>query len=234
MNHKINISNRLKTIGDFVKDNSSVVDVGCDHGLLSIYLYLNKKNIKVIASDINEKPLNEAKKNIEKYGLSNKIETRLSDGIKNFNNDEFDTVIISGMGGITICDILNNSKDKLINTKNIIIQSNNHIQRVRKCLARLGFCIINEKLIKDKNIFYTIIVCEKTNNKVKYKYCDLYIGPILKKCRDDVFKDYINKEIKKSEKKLNSIPKKYIIERYKIKKNLKYLRITLLNVDYRI
>ena len=81
MNYKVNISNRLKSIGDFVNDNSNVIDVGCDHALLSIYLYLNKKNINIIASDINSKPLEEARKNIKKYKLDDKIETRLSDGL---------------------------------------------------------------------------------------------------------------------------------------------------------
>lgn len=223
MNHKINISNRLKAIGDFVKDNSNVIDVGCDHGLLSIYVYLNKKNIKIIASDINIKPLEEAKKNLGKYNLVDEIETRISDGIKNFDAKEFDTVVISGMGGITICNILTESKNKLSNTNNIIIQSNNHLSMVRKCLAKLGFKIVNEKLIKDKKIIYTILVCEKSDKKIKYNYSDLYIGPILKNNKDKIAKEYIAQNLVKENKKLKSIPKKYFMERLRIKKNIKIL-----------
>ena len=68
------ISNRLKLIASFVDDNSYVIDVGCDHALLDIFLVQNKTNVKTIASDINEGPLEGARKNIELYDLKDKIE----------------------------------------------------------------------------------------------------------------------------------------------------------------
>ena len=221
MNYKVNISNRLKSIGDFVNDNSNVIDVGCDHALLSIYLYLNKKNINIIASDINSKPLEEARKNIKKYKLDDKIETRLSDGLKNFSSNEFDTIIISGMGGITICNILDDAKDKLSNTKNIIIQSNNHLYTVRNFITKLGFKIVNEKLVKEKNIIYTIIVFEKCEKKVKYSYDELKYG--IKVKNDKLYDEFIKIELKKEINKLYNIPKRYIILRLKTKKNIKIL-----------
>ncbi len=221
MNYKVNISNRLKSIGDFVNDNSNVIDVGCDHALLSIYLYLNKKNINIIASDINSKPLEEARKNIKKYKLDDKIETRLSDGLKNFSSNEFDTIIISGMGGITICNILDDAKDKLSNTKNIIIQSNNHLYTVRNFITKLGFKIVNEKLVKEKNIIYTIIVFEKCERKVKYSYDELKYG--IKVKNDKLYDEFIKIELKKEINKLYNIPKRYIILRLKTKKNIKIL-----------
>ena len=112
----IKISKRLETIASLVPINSSVIDVGCDHGLLDIYLY--QKNIckKIIASDININALNNAKENIKKYKLSKYIETRLGSGLDAlFSNDKIDTIIISGMGAHTIIDILKND----YNIKNI-------------------------------------------------------------------------------------------------------------------
>ena len=64
------ISKRLKTISEFIDDNCNIIDVGCDHALLDIYLFKNKKNIKLIASDIGEGPLEQAEKNIKKYGCN--------------------------------------------------------------------------------------------------------------------------------------------------------------------
>ena len=89
----IKISKRLKKISEYVDDNSYVIDVGCDHGLLSIYLVENKKNIKVIATDINQNALNNAIKNIKKNNLENKIKTVLTDGLDNIDTNKINTII---------------------------------------------------------------------------------------------------------------------------------------------
>ena len=105
----IKISDRLKVIANFVDDNSSLVDIGCDHGLLDIYLVQTKKNIKVIASDINKNALSNAIKNIKKYKLDNTIKTVLSNGLDSIDVNDLDTIVISGMGTHTIVGILYNN-----------------------------------------------------------------------------------------------------------------------------
>ena len=87
------INSRLKKIGDLVESNSYCLDVGCDHALLDIYLVLKNKNIKTIASDVSIGPLEQAKKNIKKEGLEEKIEVRLGDGLSTYSN-EINTIII--------------------------------------------------------------------------------------------------------------------------------------------
>ena len=115
----IKLSKRLQLVASFVDDNASIIDVGCDHAHLSIYLVQNKSNINIVASDINPNPLNIAKENKKKYQLEDKIELELKDGINNLNK-KIDTIIISGMGGILISNIINN-KDNLKNIKTIIL-----------------------------------------------------------------------------------------------------------------
>lgn len=220
MNNKLNISNRLKAIGDFVNYNDLVVDVGCDHALLSIYIYLNKTK-KVIASDINSNPLKEAAKNLEKYNLKNKIELRLSNGLEKFSGNEFNTIIISGMGGLTIVDILDKSRNKLFNTKKMIIQSNKDVPLIRKYITNLGFKITYEILVKENKIIYTIILFEKSSKKIKYNKTDILLGPILKNGKDLLFKELLNNEFEKKKKILNNIPKKYIIKKINLKKEIK-------------
>lgn len=223
MNNNINISNRLKTIGDFVNSNDKVIDVGCDHALLSIYIYLNKtKNI--IASDINSNPLKEAHKNLCKYNLNDKLELKISNGLECFEGNEFDTIVIAGMGGMTIIDILNSGIKKLYNTKKIIIQSNKDIPKIRKFIVKLGYIIDNEKLIKENNIIYTIIVFKKSNKKVKYGQIDYIIGPILKNSKDKIFIDFINSEIIKKENILKKLPQKYDREIKNLKKEIGLLQ----------
>ena len=111
----IKISKRLETISNYVNDNSNIVDIGCDHGLLDIYLIQNKTNINIIASEINENALNNAKNNIKKYKLNNKIKTILSDGLDNINTNNIDTIIVAGMGAHTIVGILHKNIKKIKN-----------------------------------------------------------------------------------------------------------------------
>ena len=118
------LSKRLEVVASYIKDNSKIIDIGCDHGLLSIYLANKYKNIKIIASDVNKNALSSAIKNIKTAKLQDKIETRLGSGLEVITPDEIDTVVIAGMGSNTIVGILKYSKDKLQNVNNIIIQSN--------------------------------------------------------------------------------------------------------------
>ena len=119
----IKLSDRLQTIADMVKKGSRIIDVGCDHAFLDIYLVKNNIVKKAIASDITKGAINQAIKNVKDYNLEDKIDIRLGDGLSTLKQkDKVDTVIISGMGDKTIINILNNYDLKNIN--NLIIQSN--------------------------------------------------------------------------------------------------------------
>ena len=213
----IKLSKRLLAIANLIDDNSKVADIGCDHGLVSIYLAMNKQNISIIASDINQNALDNAIKNINKYHLEDKIKVCLSNGLDNIN-DEIDTIIISGMGGHTIVDILTNNQEKLHTVNNIIIQSNNDIEYVRRKIVKLGYYIKKEELILDKNIYYTIILF--TKGKKKYTNKEYYFGPILLKENSKIFIEKKNKEYTKLVNIKNNIPKRKLLIRLKILKEL--------------
>ena len=214
-----NLSLRLKEIANYIPDNIKMVDVGCDHALLDIYLYENRKNIKIIASDVNENALNQAKENIKKYKLEKEIETRLSDGLKKIDKDEIDTIVISGMGAHTIVGILHMNLSKLINVENIIVQSNNHIDFLRKRITELNYYIDSEKLVKDNNIIYTIISFKK--GKKRYSKKELFFGPYLLKENSDLFKEKNKKDLEKLNHLKGVIPKNHYLHRLKIKNKIK-------------
>ena len=178
---------------------------------------MNKQNISIIASDINQNALDNAIKNINKYHLEDKIKVCLSNGLDNIN-DEIDTIIISGMGGHTIIDILTNNQEKLNTVNNIIIQSNNDIEYVRRKIVKLGYYISKEKLILDKNIYYTVILF--TKGKKKYTNKEYYFGPILLKENSKIFIERKNKEYTKLLNIKNNIPKRKLLIRLKILKEL--------------
>lgn len=149
----IKINKRLETLSAFINYGDVVLDIGCDHGLLGIYLTLNK-DVKVVSSDINDKPLAKAKENIKKYGLTNKIETRLGDGLDVISSD-INTIVISGMGGLNIINILKSIK-KYPNIKKLVLSPNNDFKELRESINKLGFKINKETMVKDHNKFYLI------------------------------------------------------------------------------
>ena len=213
-----NLSIRLKEISTFIPDNISLVDIGCDHALLDIYLYKNRKNIKIIATDINENALEQAKKNIQKYKLDKFIETRLSNGLDNINSNEIDTIVISGMGSHTIVGILRMNQKKIINVDNIIIQSNNHIDFLRERIIELNYYIDSEKLVKDNNIIYTIISFKK--GKKRYNKKEIFFGPYLLKENSILFKEKNKQDLEKLEYLYKIIPKSHILHRIKIRNKI--------------
>ncbi len=149
----IKINKRLQTISAFIKENDVVLDVGCDHSLLGIYLVLNK-NVKVIGSDINQGPLDKAKENLKKYHLTRKIELRLGNGLE-VMSDDINTIVISGMGGLSIINILKDIK-KYPNIKKLIISPNNDFPLTREEISKLGFYIKKEEMVLDSGKYYLI------------------------------------------------------------------------------
>ena len=216
----IKLSKRLEAISSLIPNNSKVIDIGCDHGLLDIYLYQKKISTKIIASDINENALSNAKKNIERYNLSQYIDTRLGNGLDTLkNSDDINTIVISGMGAHTAIGILRNNIEKLKKINTIVIQSNTKIDFVRKEIIKLNFLIDKELLIKENNKYYTIIKFIK--GKKKYNKEELFFGPILLKNNTEIFQEYNLAELDKLYLLLKILPKNKIIERYKIKYKVK-------------
>ena len=216
----IKLSKRLEAVASYIKDSVKLVDIGCDHGLLDIYLAKTRKNITIIASDINENALNNAISNIKKYKLESIISYRISNGLDNINKEEIDTIVISGMGAHTIVGILYKNIKKLEYVKDIIIQSNNNIDFLRYKVTKLGYYIKDEKLVKDADIIYTIIYFSK--GRKFYSKKKLYFGPILLEKKDNLFKEKYISELEKLKMLYKLIPKDHYCHRIKT-----YLKIRM-------
>lgn len=209
----IKLSKRLEVVASYINDNVKLVDIGCDHGLLDIYLAKNRKNITIIASDINENALNNAIFNIKKYKLENIINYRISNGLDNILKEEIDTIVISGMGAHTIVGILYKNMKKLEHVKDIIIQSNNNIDFLRYKVTKLGYYIKDEKLVKDADIIYTVICF--TKGRKYYSKKKLYFGPVLLNNKDDLFKEKYTSDLEKLKILYKLIPKDHYHHRFK-------------------
>lgn len=218
----IKLSPRLKQIANYIEDNSNMVDIGCDHGLLDIYLLQNKKNIKIIASDVNKNALNNAKNNIKKYKLEDKIKTILSNGLDSIDTTNTDTIVIAGMGSHTIAGILYNNLKKLKNVNRLIIQSNNDLDFLRYKVTKIGYYIVKEELVKDAGIIYTIIEFKKGYRFYTKK--QLYFGPYLLKENSALFREKCEQELKKLKQFYPKIPKSHYHHRYKTYSRIKILK----------
>ena len=153
---KIPISDRLLACCRFVKPGDRVADIGCDHGYLGIYLLKNNIASHVIASDINEGPLNAAVFNSEKYGVRDRIQFFLSDGVRNIPRD-FDTLVCAGMGGDTMISILEAAPWLKCDQYRLILQCQSKRPELRRYLSENGWFIREEAVLKDGKFLYTIM-----------------------------------------------------------------------------
>lgn len=201
------ISKRLIEASYFTKGFNTLLDVGTDHAFLPIFALRNNYVSFAAASDINEKPLMNAKKNISNLN----IDLYLFDGIPETNAD---VISICGMGGELIIEILDKTLFNAKNIKRLILAPNTDTIMVRKYIVSNGFMLVDEAIVKEKDHYYEILVLEKGN--VVYNEKELYFGPFLLEKRTNEFNEKYEKRLHKLLSIVNSVTdivKKEEIER---------------------
>lgn len=169
------LSIRLETIASLVPFGARVCDIGTDHGYLSIYLKSNNIAESVIATDLNEKPLLTARKNIELSGVSG-IDLRLGNGLSPVKKGDADTVIIAGMGGEVISGILSQCNWIKNEEITLILQPTTSADSLRRYLNENGFEIRSEKAVDENRKLYSVMVVKHTGNIIKKPEYFYYIG----------------------------------------------------------
>ena len=211
------LSVRLQAVADAVSPGKRPADIGCDHGYVSLYLIREKRCPGVIAMDLRKGPLERAQANIQRYGLSDYIETRLSDGMEALQEGEADALILSGMGGRLCIRILQTGFARLGKDFELVLQPQSDQFMVREFLRQQGFEIIDEDMVMDEGKFYTVIKacpyqvhgnpgCE-SDSPLYRQIVEDYFGPILLKKRPTVFLSFLHKERKKTEALLQKVTK---------------------------
>ena len=143
-------------IFDCVRPGARVADIGTDHAHIPIALVAESRAEHVIAVDIKEGPLEIARNNVEEYGFTEQIDIRQSDGLEAVLPEEVDTVIISGMGGTMICDIL--SRAIGFHSHDFILQPMTAQDELREFLIRNGYRVVRESLAKEEDKIYNVMV----------------------------------------------------------------------------
>ena len=179
-----------------------MADVGSDHALLPIYLLENKKIKWCQAIENKNGPYVRMKTAINEAGFSSFVDCSLSDGLDELN-DEVDSIVLAGIGGLKTIEILEKNKHKLHHVDSIIVDPHRDIAKVRKYITSLGYIIEDEKVLCEDKIYYSIIKFRKSNVKVNYSESQYLFGPINLIKREEVFIDWLNLQKKKVNDILN-------------------------------
>lgn len=184
------LTNRLACIASKVPQGSKVADIGTDHAYIPIFLAKNYISKKIIASDIKRGPVEIAKKNILEHRVENFVEVRLGHGLRIIRPHEVDTIIIAGMGGLLIRDILDESIEVLGTIDTLILQPMIAHDVLREWLNRNGFMIVDEQLTKEGDKLYNIIVAKHGYECIDEIYFD--IGKKLVENKDPLLNEFLD------------------------------------------
>ena len=197
---EITLDLRMRRIAECVPDGAVLADIGTDHGKLPVYLALKNKIKRAVAADINEMPLQKAVNNIKKNNLYDKIDTFLTDGLKGIERFMPDCVVIAGMGGELIEQIL---EEGTINKNNVkyILQPMTKEDSLRKYLCKNGYHITDEHIVKEGKL-YQIICAEYDGKEREIGEAESYLGEINIEKAEDLFGELIERVIDRTSVKI--------------------------------
>ncbi len=193
------LSKRLQVIASFVTPGNRTADIGCDHGFVPIYLVKKTISPKAIAMDIGKGPLQRAARHIQEYGLEDQIETRLSNGMEQLKVGEVDTVILSGIGGPLMIQILEAGKEIVRSLKELVLSPQSEIEQVRRYLVEHLLLIKEEKMVLEDGKYYVVMHVMVEEEPIKkeqeeWKNVEYRYGKSLLKNKEEVFLSYLNWE----------------------------------------
>lgn len=200
------LSGRLKLIAELVRpDSSCLADIGTDHGYIPVYCVKNGICTRAIAMDVNSQPLAKAGENIAKYDLEASITTRLSDGLEALEPGEADAVVIAGMGGLLIMNILERGDGVLTEDTQLLLQPMLAQKELRLYLYENNYVITDEYVCREEDKFYNIISAHKSDKREEYSPVDIIIGRNADKNSPDVYPEYLDYKIGVCNKILNGL-----------------------------
>lgn len=189
------ISKRLLAVAGLVTKGYVVADIGTDHGYVPIYLVKNNICPKAYAMDINEGPLKTAAENVAGEGLQEKITVCLADGMEALRPEQADSVIIAGMGGELIVQILRKSKVNDF-VKEFILSPHKNPEVLRSYLSQNHFCVTDEVMLKEGGKYYTVMKVRHGTER-PYDTAELLYGRKLIEHRDLVLMEYLKEQERK-------------------------------------
>lgn len=208
----IKLSERLSHLAALVSENVILADVGTDHGYIPIYLIQTGRISKAYAMDIGKGPLLRAKEHVQACGLGEYITLRLSDGVAALAPEEADSILIAGMGGGVTLHILTEGEAVVSAARELILQPQSEIARVREYLYQKGYIIDREDMVCEDGKYYPmmhVLPNEKADAQIsrsKEEWEVIYrYGEWLLNNKNDVLHQYLLHSIEQYEMILSSL-----------------------------
>lgn len=218
------LSKRLQAVADMVTPGLVVADIGTDHGYVPIYLTKNNIVPKAYAMDINKGPIERANKNIEGENLQDKIITIQSNGMEKLKPNMAESVVIAGMGGELMIDIIKNSP-VIGELKELILSPHSEIDYVRKTMLENNWKIVDEEMVKDNKKYYTVMKLIPGREQNEYSRMELIYGRYLIEKKSDTFIEYLDREYNKYTEILNVLEDNFSV----IGRNIEIRQLRKLN-----
>ena len=191
----LKISERLATVASLIPKGAHLVDVGTDHGYVPIWLLQKQHIVSAIAMDVNKGPLARARENRDKYGFTDVMDLRLSNGLEKLKPGEGDSVLIAGMGGPLMIRILEEGRKNASSIQTWVLQPQSEIPSVRRYLHEHDFKIVEEIMLKDDGKYYMAMKAvpghEEPWNELEYLF-----GKDLLLNQHPVLKEFVEKEMR--------------------------------------
>lgn len=209
------LSQRMQRVADMVENSRAVADIGCDHGYVSIYLVESGRTRHAYAMDVRRGPLSKAVEHVKQKALETQIECRLSDGLEKLAPGEADTLILAGMGGLLMVDILKRGSSHMRGDEVLILQPQSDIAAVRRYIYEIGYQIQAEDMLVEEGKYYMILRAEsraaeplgkerqktaerdETEGKEALSEVEYQYGPCLLRERHPILAEYLKKEQEK-------------------------------------
>lgn len=209
----LSISKRLEFISTLINEKKLFADIGSDHAYLPCYICLQDEEARAIAGEVVQGPYNSAVETVRKHQLEDRIDVRLGSGLTVLNEeDEVSDIVIAGMGGTLISQILLSDTQTLQRVERLILQPNNNEHKVRQTCIQIGYVLTAEYILEENGLIYEILVAERkeiTNEIEPYdlinKEKQLLFGPFLSKEKSDIFIKKWNKEHQKLRKTIKQM-----------------------------
>ncbi len=204
-NDRIKLSPRLQMVADMVRPGVVAVDIGTDHAYIPVYLLQCGSCPRVIAADLRKGPLANAEATVKMNGLAGKISLRLSDGLDGIGADEAQDIILAGMGGILIAELLERVPWLRDCSKRLIIQPMTHAEDVRRFLLSNGFRIISEDACFEGNRCYVSVCAQYEGVLIKPESPAYYFIGELPACGNEAARETIKKIHQRLKKRADAL-----------------------------
>lgn len=191
------LDKRLFTITEMILKGEPVADIGADHALLSIYMVENNIVPRAIVTDLPDGPYNRAADAVKNNHCVNRIDVRQGNGLQVLNPGEVSSVIIAGMGGGTIVEILSHDWYKAATYKRFVFQPMSRADVLRRELSRQGWPILDERLVWENQKYFVIISVCPGERPYKLSSLETEVGPVILKGTSQLNHRYLEDYLRK-------------------------------------